>query len=272
MKRLIVPSLLLLPLTTATADVYQFELTGSYSDTDWVLDQETWNVGGTFYFQPVDDSVGPLGEAAFLNKASSIDVAYSNLEIDVPGFGDLDGDFFAVGGRYVDPGSNLIFKASYGSGDVDDIDIDLFEIGAGIYLDEISSLEFTYRKEEYDFDFMGVQLLGDVDSYELDYRRVTPVTGGDFFTVEAGIGYSDQDNGDDATTLQLGGEYFFTRQASVGASIGFVSGDDDDAMLYSVGGEVFLSNAFAVRASFDVIDYDDFDESETFTLGVRGRF
>ena len=86
MKKLGLATALLLAMTGAQA--YQFEVQGQseYIDTTENDKDFTGGLQGTYYFTNVDSSKGPLAEAAFLNQASNISVAYNYGELGSQGF------------------------------------------------------------------------------------------------------------------------------------------------------------------------------------------
>lgn len=81
MKKLGLATALLLAMTGAQA--YQFEVQGQsefYDNTENNGGNFTGGVQGTYYLKNVDTSKGPLAEAAFLNQASNVSVAYNYAE------------------------------------------------------------------------------------------------------------------------------------------------------------------------------------------------
>ena len=89
MKKLGLATALLLAMTGAQA--YQFK---KQPDHRYSNDKDfTGGVQGTYYLKDVDSSKGPLAEAAFLNQASNVSVAYNYGElgsngVDVENFGE----------------------------------------------------------------------------------------------------------------------------------------------------------------------------------------
>ena len=77
MKKLGLATALLLAMTGAQA--YQFEVQGQSEYIDNTANDKNFTgaAQGTFYFKDVDSSKGPLAEAAFLNQASNVSVAYN---------------------------------------------------------------------------------------------------------------------------------------------------------------------------------------------------
>lgn len=84
MKKIGLATAVLLAMTGANA--YQVELQGQSEHLDVKGYDKTYTGQGqgTFYFKDVDSSKGPLAEAAFLNKASNVQLGYhyNKLEAD----------------------------------------------------------------------------------------------------------------------------------------------------------------------------------------------
>ena len=77
MKKLSLATALLLAMTGAQA--YQFEVQGQSEFIDNTADAQDFSgaVQGTYYFKNVDATKGPLAEAAFINQASNVSLAYN---------------------------------------------------------------------------------------------------------------------------------------------------------------------------------------------------
>ena len=76
MKKLGLATALLLAMTGAQA--YQFEVQGQveHVEADDANNKYTGAIQGTYYLKDVDTKKGPLAEAAFLNQASNVSLAY----------------------------------------------------------------------------------------------------------------------------------------------------------------------------------------------------
>ncbi len=83
MKKIGLAAAVLLAMTGAHA--YQFEVQGQseYVNTTENDKNFTGDLQGTYYYKDVDASKGPLAEAAFLNKASNVSVAYTYEQYNV---------------------------------------------------------------------------------------------------------------------------------------------------------------------------------------------
>src|SRR5574344_344294 len=77
MKKLGLATALLLAMTGAQE--YQFEVQGQSEYIDNTVNDQDFSgaLQGTYYFKNVDATKGPLAEAAFLNQASNIALAYN---------------------------------------------------------------------------------------------------------------------------------------------------------------------------------------------------
>ena len=82
MKKLGLATALLLAMTGAQA--YQFEVQGQAEYIDTTVNDKDFTGGlqGTFFLKDVDSSKGPLAEAAFLNQASNVSLAYNYGQLD----------------------------------------------------------------------------------------------------------------------------------------------------------------------------------------------
>ena len=111
-------------------------------------DLDGFAIGGTYYLGGVDDTKGPLREAAFLDMSSSVGIAYSESEFD-----DSDNqiDDIAVSGRFVFGAGNWIADAGYLNTDADNGgEADTFTIGAGKYLTDTTTLILSYGNIDVD--------------------------------------------------------------------------------------------------------------------------
>jgi len=63
---------------------FRFSALGSYSNIDGIgTDQDVYRFSISGFLRPVDDQKGPLVEAAFLNRSSSLTYSYSRSELDI---------------------------------------------------------------------------------------------------------------------------------------------------------------------------------------------
>lgn len=82
MKKTVLTGIMFVMTSGAQAYQVEAEVIGGYYDTKLTngkLTNDNFNAGaqGTYYFQNIDTSKGPLAEAAFLNQASSVTIGYN---------------------------------------------------------------------------------------------------------------------------------------------------------------------------------------------------
>ena len=270
-KSVIATGLALAVTGISHAGTYNTELRASYSTGEIETpgadaDVDQLGIGGEYYFNGVDDSKGPLAEAAFLDRASSVRANYIDGEFDGR-FNDEDFDGFSLGGRLVDPASGWIFEVDYTEVEADDSgDVDTFDFSVGKYIAENTSLSFTYSTTDTDGG-------GDVDLYAVDIKHIASLAGGAYLSVTGNFGIGDADEADDP--LVYGGSltYYPTRNIGVGASLDFVDSDDTEDTTFGVFGSWFPSESLELRVSYDMSDDDETDEElDTFTIGAAFRF
>jgi len=223
------------------ANAYQVEgradFTGSKTDGE---DPDVFRLGGEYYIQPVDDSTGPLAEAAFLDQAMSARVFYEDFD---------NGDGLLIGGRYVDPGSQLVVEADIGLGDLEND-----EIKAGMYLDSHTQLLGKYVDTN----------LG--DGYGVEYKNLMTRNDGTYLNVGGELTFIDGDFGLDTTRVAVEGDYYLDKMTSVGAEVGVFLGDLDGETI-NIRGEKFLSQTLSLNVGLGHFDYDVLGDGTTFTLG-----
>lgn len=236
---------------------FSWELGASYlsgdTDDDVVdADLDVTSIDGSWFFSSVNTDKGPLAEAAFLERASRVDLNYQD--------GDLDGDTadvdltaYSVGSRWVFDGEpGWLVEAAYSYSEVDNFDTNTFSIGGGKYLLDNTLVLLSYSYSDPD--------LGDeIDTYAVEVEHLQPLPLG-ALKLEAAYAYSDP--GDDSDTDNYLGRviYYPLTQVGVGGSWErIVSGSSSDN--WSVFAEWFVTENIAVS-----VEYRD---TET-AVGFRG--
>lgn len=276
---------------TAQAD-YQWELGAGASigtvDTELkntAFDQQDSNdadifgVEGTVYLEPVDTSKGPLGEAAFLDGASSLTVAFTDGELDLSSQDDEDGQTYSVQSRYVanNPGwqlSSWLVDLGYERQEPGNQEIDLYNIGIGKYLTPNTTLVVGYQK-------LNINNGGDTDRYgvALDHFFAFDNDGG--IKARANAGKTVVSGLDDPTTWGLGATWYLNKNLGFGADyeLSDYSGYEVDG--FSVSAEWFITENFAVDLGYTDIQPDDIklqsggkleSSYDEFSIGALYRF
>ncbi|WP_116366578.1 putative porin [Parahaliea mediterranea] len=270
-KIAIISSLSLLVAGGANAD-YQWELGGNYAtgeiDSDAQdADQDIFGFQGRYYIAPVDTSKGPLAEAAFLDRASHIELNYENGEIDLDGLGDVDSEAYSLGGRWVHKESGWLADFEYRVDEIDDQDIDTYSVGIGRYLGQNTTLTASYgHVEQDDVDFLEADIWG------LDVEHLMSFDNGTSLKMAAGYGYVDTDEGDSGDQYRLEGTYYPTEKLGIGAAYERldVEQEVDNWKVYA---DWFVNDQVALTVSYGESDFDTWGlDAQEFLLGVRVRF
>jgi hypothetical protein len=191
-----------------------------------------YTVDGTFYFSPVDDSHGPREEAAFLSKASSVSLEYTDYQ-----HGD---ELYGIGGRVV-LSNDYILQAGYSR----DNGENTYNIGAGLYLTDHSDLVFSYERESDS----KTNIFGAV------YRAEQHLENAASLGYEAGAHYHDA-SGHSGYELEAGATYYFNHDFGLGAELGYEDDGDSNATKLGVHGSYFFTPAFYVRAGYAHVNAD----------------
>lgn len=211
-KVLLGTAVALLSSSVAFAQDYQFQVGAAYMmGDDEGTDVDGFALNGQFHFEKVDTSKGPLGEAAFLDKSSYVDLTWMTLEADVSG-ADSE-DTILLGGRFVTD-QNLIVEAGYGDVDGDETIINL---GVGTYLNDNTDVVVTYQN----FDE------ADYSSLSVDSHSVKKLSGEASLAYDLGLAYVDA-NDESGYQLSAGADYYLNKALSFGASLSLLSIDEYD--------------------------------------------
>jgi hypothetical protein len=266
-KRLVASALTIIALP-ATADTYQFQLDGAYvrSTTELSgfadIDADGFGLSGTFHFTLVDDSIGPFAEAAFLNKASNLQLAYVAIEAE-SGPITVDSDEWQFGGRGVFSGRGIL-EAAYVRQDIEGFETDIWLISGGAYITDRSSLLLTYTNSDSELD-------DKINTFALDYKNVLTINNGAAMNVEAGISYTDPDRGDSSTSIAGALDYYFTPRFGLGGILSYSTSDDVDVFSYGIQAQYFFNSHIAIAGAAENSNSDDIDIS-ILSIALTGRF
>jgi hypothetical protein len=255
MKKLILGTVIA-ALTTAGAyaEDYQFELGAAYVTGDsFGADYDGFGFSGEFHFDKVDTSKGPLNEAAFLDKSSSVGAVWATTEFDVPG-ADAEDDITLLG-RFV-TGSDWIIEGSYQDKDDDGA---IVTVGGGVYLNDTTDLVVSYQK----YDDVDVSSLG------ADMHGLYSLNGGAALAYDLGASYLDVYD-DTGYELRGGLEYYFNKSLSIGAGLSLYSVDAGDISTLSVGVNYFVAPSIKLSAEFATLGQDG--DGDSILLGGVVRF
>jgi Putative general bacterial porin len=239
----------------AGADDYISEIGLSYFDDESV---SAVGIQGALYFDTVQTNGLPLTEAAFLNKASNVNLTYARLKSDFLG-SDQNNNLTRLGIDYFVPNSifylgagysNVHFDSEFGSGSAD-----IWDITVGIT--PLEGLLVSTTHQDGDVDDGGYDL-------NLMVKYVTQLSGDTAvnFEVEFQEGGDSEDGFESEDYVSLAADYYLNHTFSLGAII-----EDSYETGYGVRTRKFFTPSFSAMAS-----YLTADEYDMFELGVAVRF
>ena len=287
MKKLGLATALLLAMTGAQA--YQFEVQGQseYLDASAANDKDfTGGLQGTFYFKDVDSSKGPLAEAAFLNQASNVSVAYNYAE--------LDADVVAhnygakaeayVPTKFVPAYASASYSHTHTDGKNsvtrdDNGDRYALELGAVVAPNFLVAVGYTSVADQTALDAFGIMNNGvvktfgeaatiadDQDAITARTKYVGNIDGTNMaLGLEAGLVYGED------TAYQLKTDLYLTPALSVGASYAESSFDLTPNKAWGANVNYFITPAIAVGASY-VNANAETKALDTQSVGVNAKF
>jgi hypothetical protein len=295
MKKLGLATALLLAMTGAQA--YQFEVQGQSEYVDNTANDKNFTgaVQGTYYLKDVDSSKGPLAEAAFLNQASNVSVAYNYGEYDEP---TVNGPLDIVSHTYGAKAEAYIptkFVPAYASasyshtindsknnnlpeGD-DNGDRYALEVGVLPINNFLVAVGYTSVANQTSYDAFNILSNGvakaglESDTINQDQDAITARTKyvGAIDGTNMSIGFESGLVYGEDTAYNLGTTLFVTPKLSVGASYmeSSFTGSPDSAWGANV--NYFITPAVAVGASYVNANAEQV-ALDTQTVGVNAKF
>ncbi|WP_289845706.1 porin Omp33-36 [Acinetobacter sp. 18QD2AZ41W] len=297
MKKLGLATAVLLAMTGAQA--YQFEVQGQSEYIDNTANDKdfTGAVQGTYYFKDVDASKGPLAEAAFLNQASNVALAYSygeNGQEEAGRSRTVNHTYGVKGETYIPTKVVPVYaSASYSHTIADNKagkadgngDRYALELGALLIPNFLVAVGYTSVADQTSYDAFNIVSNGvakaalesatineDQDAITARTKYVGAIDGTNMsIGFESGLVYGED------TAYNLGTTLFLNPQLSVGASYmeSSYAGSPDKAWGANV--NYFITPAVAVGASYVNANYEanlaqTAQVRDTQTIGVNAKF
>lgn len=299
MKKLGLATALLLAMTGAQA--YQFEVQGQseYLDTTQNGKNFTGAAQGTFYVKDVDASKGPLAEAAFLNQASNVSVAYNFLKYDEKDGADFKSHNYGIKGEAYIPTPYVpaYASASYNHtltefkdtdsqyGYDDNGDRYALEVGAVLTPNFLVAVGYTNVPNQISLDTFGITQKGIApaviesaaaiqDKSEAVTARakyVGPISG-----TNMSVGFETAATFGENTVYGMKTDLFLNPQLSVGATYlgsNMSAADNEFTFDQAWGGNVnyFITPAVAVGVSYVHANTKGY-ALDTDTVGLNAKF
>ena len=288
MKKLGLATALLLAMTGAQA--YQVEVQGQseFVDAKNANKNFTGAAAGTYYFKNVDSSKGPLAEAAFLNQASNVSVAYNYGEFKSKNENRLASQSYGVKGEAYIPTSvvPVYASASYnhthddfkGSSKKDNGDRYALEVGALVAPNFLVAVGYTSVNTQASYDANSILANGVVkaaiESDAIGNKKdvVTARTKyvGAIDGTNMSIGFDAGLVSGQNTAYNLGTTLYLNPALSVGASYVETSAQDD-AKAWGANVNYFITPAVAVGVDY-VNATTNTSNKNAQSVGVNAKF
>ncbi|MEM6513039.1 MAG: hypothetical protein AAF660_08510 [Pseudomonadota bacterium] len=271
-------------------------------------DNDTTSLFARWYLDEVEVGSAPRSRAAFASRASFLSFGYQQLDVSsrlettelnavLPGppppaivispveiepfEAVLEGDEFAVGGRYVwkDSGWFVDGRLSVGSLDTSgggdsDVDVTVIAVGGGLYLGDLTTVGITVLNSDVDSG-SALSIAGESNGTDIafDLQHLGRLTETWQYGFDAGVLLADE--GDDQ--LSVSGSLYPTQDIAFGLRI--VSATDDfldDGSRYTLFGRWFVTPGFEVFASLGTSQNEEIPgvdiDNEFYGIGVTARF
>ncbi len=230
-------------------------------------DYDGWQVNGRAYLDTVDNAGGPARLRPFLNRASHVGARYQTIESD----SGVDADTWRIDTRLI--WNAWVAEAEFGQADagVEGVasDADAWRAAVGYYLARGTQLRGAYETLDGDGGF-------DTSRYAIDVTHVQQLSNGMTWSVNALAALVDEDTAfgsDDGTDIELTLDWFFNDAFGVGTELVFANRDDGaDAESWEVYGDYWITEKISLRLAYVEQDVDDAGlEADAWTFDVVYR-
>jgi len=230
------------------------------------------------YYSDISTESGPLAEAAFLSKSSSMNISFNKTKIDLKEVLIKD---FNFGINYM-ANDEIMIIANLNFIDEEEarqheifskqrvqLMMNLYTIGGGYYFDSSSLITMTYTSVTSDPNFgffITPPLLSSIVS--INGKKVISLSDQKALNLEAGISSAefDSNEADSYINYEISADYYFTDQFSIG--VGFIGTEQeqtDDIISYNVG--YFFREGYSL-----VFDYTEAGSASSMLLTFSSRY
>lgn len=289
MKKLGLATALLLAMTGAQA--YQFEVQGQSEFIDNTINEQNFTgaVQGTYYFKNVDASKGPLAEAAFLNQASNVALAYNYGEYDIAGKDIVSHTYGAKAEAYIPTSVVPVYASASYSHTLNDSKNNLaaddagdryaLEIGAVVAPNFLVAVGYTSVADQTSYDAFNILSNGvakaaiesaaigqDQDAITARTKYVGAIDGTKMsIGFDTGLVYGDD------TAFNLGTTLYLNDKLSAGVSYAESSFATANDKAWGANVNYFITPAVAVGASYINANAEG-TATDTQTVGLNAKF
>ena len=288
MKKISLATALLLAMTGAQA--YQFEVQGQSEFIDNTINEQdfTGAVQGTYYFKNVDATKGPLAEAAFVNQASNVSLAYNYGEYKLAGDRTVNHTYGAKAEGFLATSVVPVYASAAYNHTISDNKTGLaddqgdryaLELGALVAPNFLVAVGYTSVADQTSYDAFNIlangvakaaiesaTLADKKDAITARTKYVGAIDGTNMsIGFETGLVYGRD------TAYNLKTDLYLTPALSVGASYAETSADIANDKAWGANVNYFITPAVAVGASY-VNSNAVAGNTDTQTVGLNAKF
>lgn len=274
---------------SAVADSFENEISFDYSNTRGSNNYTGQDYGLLFtrYFSPVDAGAGPLGEAVFLTRPSSIGISlwhapdddsqtqiqygieatFRSQNTPITASVEMTRTNAEIRSSAVGGGHGASTASTFSS---DKYNMNIFQGGVGVYIGERSHIGINYTRLEVD-----AWVSSSADAWEFSGKHLAHISENQDFSISARIMRLEADDSVSSSSRYLTGalEYYFTRTTSVGARVVKSTYEnvfgDSTSIDRTLSVSTFITKAY--RAGISYSDYE-FGDRRTVDLIFSARF
>jgi len=213
------------------------------------LDTDQYALSGTWYMETVDTSNGPLGEAAFLDHASNITLAFGDGKVRFNNENNDDEQSYEASMRYVAEGpgwklSGWLVDLSAMRAEPENEKIDQYNVGVGKYITDNTTLVLNYESTSLN-NGNG----SGVDSYGGTVEHFFAFGDGGL-KAEGNFARTYLNNADDIDSYGVSATYYLSNNLGFGANWEQLEQSGYEINQFGVSAEWFINESFAVSLSY----------------------
>ncbi len=235
-----------------------FTLDGSFEneviirsgDDKRVTDSGGSSFSGQYYFGGVDTSNGPLAEAAYIERASSIYASYGDpwadsiLDVQEVRYGTT----IAV--------SSLVFNLEVNERDINDDSATNYTLGTGVYVGKNTLLSIEYHDNEVYWAGPRVQL-DDNEEWQLRSRWLAMAEEGSSLALEVSAGHIRFNDASEGTSMSLGVSVYPHDKVGINLLTSRLKSDDVDYAKLTASIKWFIIDEVALSVTYEDDETDD---------------
>lgn len=271
--------------TLPAADSYWVDagvLSSFSSENNNGADVQILGVFGRAHFGPVDIGGGPYREADFIQRVSYVQAVAAQAQLEQGAFeadGFLGNVTVVAWAPMIPVAGSLTFQGLEIEDDTDTVTVSSNNISGriGYWLRERFLIGATFDVENEEIDDSTTVTDVDTNNYGAFAKWLVTLPTGTTINVEGTASLINKDDGvDDLDNIEvtLLGDFYLTKEYSVGGTITFNAGDDidEEGQTVTARGTAFFSEQFWVEVELGNYFATDGNVNDEFTVGITAGY